>query len=146
MKNLDVIFAQERVSTTQIVALNDLADKVHYVAHVKGWHPTEGAGEDTVYSVPDDVFINTACNNFHNEASELHESWRNGKLHAPCDKAEKMRAMGLEPLTQLEEETADIIIRALDFSARMGIDIGTAVRVKHEFNMSREHRHGNKQG
>lgn len=82
--------------------------------------------------------------NLHREVSELWEAARAGELDALCDKAEKMRAAGIEPLTCAEEELADIIIRALDTAAVLGIDIDRAVRMKHAFNETRPHRHGGK--
>lgn len=82
--------------------------------------------------------------NEHGEVSELWEAFRAGKLHEPCDKVEKMRSMGLPALTCAEEELADIIIRALDTSRALGIDIGRAITTKHLYNVSRPHLHGGK--
>ena len=80
-------------------------------------------------------------NNLHDEVSELHEAWRNNKLNDPCDKAEKMAAAGLPPLTCKEEENADIVIRVLDNCRHLGIDIARAIEIKHSFNATRERRH-----
>lgn len=80
------------------------------------------------------------CANLHGEVSELWEAFRKGTLNSPCDKASKMS----EPLTCAEEELADIIIRALDNAAQWGIDIERAVRIKHEYNVTRPYLHGGK--
>jgi hypothetical protein len=80
----------------------------------------------------------------HGEVSEFWEAYRAGALRKPCDKAEKMVALGLDPLTCGEEELADIVIRAFDAAEALGFDIGRAVRVKHEFNKSRPFKHGGK--
>ncbi|MEO0797412.1 MAG: hypothetical protein AAFX93_19850 [Verrucomicrobiota bacterium] len=115
--------------------LNQIADTVHALANEKGFYddkPTE------------DIFVERACNNMHNEVSELHESWRNNKLRSPCDKAAKMEALGLEPLTCLEEELADIVIRALDNARFLEVDIQKAIETKHSYKASRSHRHGGK--
>ena len=116
-------------------SLNKLADAIYALAIEKGWHdPAETR----------DHFVERACNNLHDEVSELHEAWRNNRLDLPCDKADKMEAMGLKPLTCLEEELADIVIRAFDNARRLDIDILTAIQQKHEYNKSRSFRHGNK--
>ncbi len=82
--------------------------------------------------------------NLHSEVSELWEAWRKGSLHKECDKAEKMIAAGLEPLTCAEEEVADIIIRGFDTGKRLNVNIARAVYNKLLFNRTRGHRFGNK--
>ena len=115
--------------------LNEIADAVHALAREKGWH-SDAEGED--------AFVERACNNLHDEVSELHEAWRDNRLHAPCDKAEQMTAAGIRPLTCIEEEFADIVIRALDNCRKLGVDILDAVERKHAFNATRSARHGGK--
>ena len=53
-----------------------------------------------------------------------------------------MDDMGLDPLSCAEEELADIVIRVLDVSRRLGIDIMRAIAVKHTYNVTRPFRHG----
>ena len=115
--------------------LNAIADAVHALAWQKGWHSKD---EDM------DAFLERACNNLHDEVSELHEAWRNGDLYKLCDKAEKMRENGIEPLTCIEEEMADIVIRVLDNARKFGVDIQSAVERKHAYNATRAFRHGGK--
>lgn len=115
--------------------LNEIAKAVHDLAWEKGWHSEEETR---------DAFIERACNNLHDEISELHEAWRNNEIDLPCDKAEKMIMAGLQPLTCLEEEMADIIIRVLDNCKKLGVDIQRAVETKHKFNSTRPIRHGGK--
>ena len=117
--------------------LNEIADAVHALAWEKGWH-TDGA----LYS--EDAFVERACNNLHDEVSELHEAWRNNQLRAPCDKAAKMAEIDIPPLSCIEEELADIVIRVLDNARRLGVDIQSAIERKHKFNATRSHRHGGK--
>jgi NTP pyrophosphatase (non-canonical NTP hydrolase) len=116
-------------------ALNAMSKAVHDLAHEKGW-----------YDKPEteDQYVERACNNLHDEVSELHTAWRDNQLRAPCDKAAKMKAAGLQPLTCLEEELADIVIRALDNAQRLGVNIGKVVLAKHDFNATRKTRHGGK--
>ena len=74
--------------------------------------------------------------NLHGEISEFWEAYRLGKLVSPCDKP--------IPLNCAEEELADEIIRCLDVAKQMGLDIGRAVRIKHQYNLERPYLHGNK--
>lgn len=102
-------------------------------AKIKGFHPKN-------QNLIDFMAHHTA--NQHEEVSEHWNAWRSGKQFQPCDKAEKMQALGIHPLNCAEEELADEIIRALDVSAKLGIDISRAVLAKHQYNMTREHMHG----
>ena len=115
--------------------LNEIANAVHALAWEKGWHSKDES---------EDAFIERACNNLHDEVSELHEAWRNNQLHEFCDKAGQMLEHGLPALTCIEEEFADIIIRVLDNCRKLDVDILKAVSVKHEFNKLRPVRHGGK--
>lgn len=107
--------------------INEIAIEVNQLAWKSGWH----SDKET-----EDQFIERACNNLHDEISELHEAWRNNKLHEQCDKD--------IPLTCIEEEFADIVIRALDNCVKLGVDIERAIRIKHNYNKTRSHRHGGK--
>ena len=114
------------------IPLNLLAQVVHENAKAKGFHPEE----------PIEVFMANQCNNLHAEVTELWDAWRAGKQDDLCDKSEKMKDMNMRPLTCTEEELADIIIRALDLSARLDIDISRAVTMKHLYNKARPYKHG----
>ncbi len=107
-------------------SLNYLAKRIHDNAKSKGFHPdTETIRE----------FMANQCNNIHGEVTELWDAWRAGKEFEPCDKKET-------GLNCTQEELADIIIRALDLSARLGIDIESAVEAKHSYNVTRPYKHG----
>jgi len=112
-------------------ALNEIADHIYETAKSKGFHDQP-------------VPMANLVANLHGEVSELWESYRWNALHKPCDKAENMRALGLPTLTSLEEEIADIIIRALDTARETGVDVARAVRVKDAYNQKRPHRNGGK--
>ena len=116
--------------------LNEIADAVHQLAWDKGWH-SDQEGED--------AFIERCCNNLHDEICELHEAWRNNRLHTPCGKKEVVAGLELDlGLTCIEEEYADILIRVLDNCRKLGVDIQRAVERKHAFNRNRPYRHGGK--
>lgn len=113
--------------------INELADAAFQNALSKGFHPR---GEPLIQ------FMGHSVANMHGEVSELWEAWRAGEQNLFCDKAEKMRALGLKPLTKQEEELADIVIRALDTSRRLGIDIQEAIASKMAYNQTRPYKHG----
>jgi NTP pyrophosphatase (non-canonical NTP hydrolase) len=78
----------------------------------------------------------------HSEVSELFEAYRDGKLNHPT---KKMIEMDGGMMTNLEEELADIIIRALQNSLELGVpSIGRAVLAKFRHNQSRPAMHGGK--
>lgn len=114
-----------------INALNIIRDDVHTNAVAHGFHNFE---ED------EGQFVTRALLLMVTEIAENYEAHRNHSLTLPCDKSDKM----IEPLTNEEEEIADLIIRALDYSGRRKIDIGRAVSIKHAYNQSRPYRHGGK--
>ena len=115
--------------------LNGLKQAIHQLANDKGWYDeTETEAQ----------FVNRTCANLHDEVSELHTAFREGKLFKPCDKVELLRELRLAELTCVEEELADIIIRALDTAGRLRVDIGRAVMTKHALNVVRPYRHGGK--
>lgn len=115
--------------------LKDWAEHVHEIARDKGWHEEAMSRREKM-----SVYLM----NIVGEASEAWEAFRAGNAQKPCDKAEKMRTMGLRPLTCLEEELADIVIRVFDSAEALGIDIEAAVRAKSAYNETRSHRHGGK--
>ena len=68
----------------------------------------------------------------HSELSEALEAHRkNVRVSEHCPE-----------LTGVEEELADTFIRLLHLAARLDIDLGEAVQIKHQFNQGRPHKHG----
>lgn len=120
-------------SETGFRSLNVMAVKVHDLAKEKGWYDTPETQQQ---------FISRTCNNITGEVSELWESARKSQLDELCDK--DMEAVGLPPLTCLDEELADIVIRVLDAAAHLGVDLSRAVAIKHSYNGTRPYRHGGK--
>lgn len=112
-------------------SLNELAAELRRLAEEKGFRENiddpRGKAAVAVYVA-----------NFHGEASELWEAARCNRLHKPCDKSEQMRAAGLAPMTCLEEETADMIIRPLDIGNVFSIDIDGAVAHEYALNAIEE--------
>jgi len=109
--------------------IKNLAEMLHAWSWENGWHNNDET---------EDHFIERTCNNMHDEISELHQAWRENKLHDQCDKDTA------RPLSYLEEELADIVIRALDTAERLDVNIKKAIMIKHEYNKTRPFGHGNK--
>ncbi len=116
--------------------LNQFAKYCYNEAKKSGFHKEESSKKK--------LKISNYLMNLHGEISELWEAYRKGNLNNPCDKAEKMKENDIEVLTCMEEELADIIIRAGDTAAAFGIDLERAVLNKIKFNRTREYRNGNK--
>lgn len=139
--------SERSITRDDLLALNQLRDAVAANATEKGFRAqmVEGLTPDQANG-PIGQLLMTAvyAANEHGEVSELWEAFRNGTLHQPCDKAHKMEALGLPPLTCAEEEIADILIRALDTAHAFGVDVAKAVAVKHAFNRTRPALHGGK--
>jgi NTP pyrophosphatase (non-canonical NTP hydrolase) len=102
--------------------INELAEDIHRTAVEHGWWN----GIRTMAEI---------LMNIHAEVSELWESFRKGTLKDQCDKKDT-------GLTNLEEELADIIIRALDVMIAEGIDPEVVIASKMSYNQNRPYRHG----
>ena len=113
------------------VTLGEWQKKAHAQAAKSGFH--DGAPVVAAFVM-----------NLVSEVAEAWEAYRGGKMNEPCDKAEKMVALGLPALTCMEEELADVMIRVFDTAETFGIDIDRAVAAKHAYNGTRTHKHGGK--
>jgi NTP pyrophosphatase (non-canonical NTP hydrolase) len=74
----------------------------------------------------------------HSELSEMLEEHRDGHQPTETYYTEKGKPEGIP------SELADLIIRALHFAGIFGIDVAASVAEKHEYNLTRPHRHGGK--
>jgi NTP pyrophosphatase (non-canonical NTP hydrolase) len=126
-KNVDPRRKEKIMTDEQIKAINEVAGEMYANACDKGFHD-----QDT-----DPLAIGRIAEfiaNLHEETSELWSAARKGELYKQCDKP--------VPLTCAAEELADIVIRAMDTSVGMGIDLGTAIATKHRYNQTRIRMHG----
>lgn len=73
----------------------------------------------------------------HSELSEALEEYRNHH------KATEIYYRGQKP-EGIPIELADVIIRILDYCGKEGIDMGEAIKIKHEYNKTRPYKHGGK--
>lgn len=113
------------------MTIKEMSTLAYQNAKAHGFHDGETVGDVSIERTA--MFVA----NLHGEASELWESARVGKLGDPCGKS------GC-PLTCLEEELADIIIRTMDTAESFGIDLEKAIILKHSYNIDRPHMHGKK--
>lgn len=84
------------------------------------------------------------------ELAEALEAHRNGhhtnviKLYEVASVNDFKTAFETHIKNSFEDELADVIIRMLDLCEGFGIDIETHIRLKLEYNKTREYKHGKK--
>lgn len=86
----------------------------------------------------------------HSELSEALEAHRRERIASldSFNRNNKPNRMGFKQSFEsfikdtIEDELTDVIIRLLDLSATMDIDIEEHIRLKMEYNKTREYRHG----
>lgn len=108
--------------------LNELAKEIYDNASEKGWHEKPVAFGDAIA-------------NIHGELSEAFEEYRKGKgldeIYLNIDDS-------IGKPEGIPIELADALIRILDNCYMYGIDIEMAVRMKMQYNKTREYKHGGK--
>lgn len=102
------------------MGLNELALEVIEINTSKGWNCLKPEEWDDTYKVPAILGL------IHSEVSEALEAFRVG------DK------------DNFIEELADVVIRVIDCTGGLGMDIDSAIRAKLEKNKTRTYRHGGK--
>ena len=124
----------EKLTTANAECMTELSAVIHHANKEKGFWPTEGRNTGEVICL------------IHSECSELLEAERKGNGDKPCDKPITMTGIdGVErPMTNREEEIADIVIRSLDLAGHHRIDIHQAIIKKLEYNATRPAKHGKK--
>lgn len=100
--------------------LNKLAVEIIDINKANGWNCVKPEQWDDEYKIPAILAL------VHTEVSEAVEGFRNN------DKENFI------------EELADVIIRVLDCSGGLGMDIDSALKAKLEKNKTRGYRHGGK--
>lgn len=94
-----------------------LADRSALINEINGWYAT-----DRPFTA--DIGL------LHSEVSEAFEAWRKGRT-------EEINDAGEYDPSSLPAELADVLIRLLDTSSRLGIDLDAAAERKLEYNRNR---------
>lgn len=118
---------EKEQNTENLVSIKEWCKAAHGLSRAKGWYDDETGDSFT-----------TKMLLVHSELSEVVEEFRNGKgfnevYYGPNGKPEGIPV-----------EMADVLIRIFDLCEYFGIDIDSAIKIKHEYNKTRPHRHGGK--
>lgn len=115
------------VSKTELEnSLRVFMRSVNKLAHEKGFWPDGWEAQ-----FPAKIAL------IHEEVSEALHTFRDW-----VDFAKPPAQSAKIPYTHMTEELADIVIRVLDLAQELGVDLPGAMLAKHEFNKTREPRHG----
>lgn len=110
---------EKRISTNELVYI------VHKNAVEHGWWEEKRTLPELLCLV-------------HSEVSEVLEEFRNNKGITESYTNEKGKPKGIP------SELADIVIRVMDICGNYGIDLEKEILNKHNFNIRRPYKHGNK--
>jgi NTP pyrophosphatase (non-canonical NTP hydrolase) len=112
--------------TKEDMSVNDWCTACYETSKSKGWHESD---------VNDNVFNKLLL--MHAEISEAVEELRaNHPLEEVYFKDGKPEGAIVE--------LADVMIRCFDLCGSRGIDLQSVIKLKHEYNKTRPHRHGGK--
>lgn len=104
-----------------LVAFDDVSDAIHQNAVDHGWWDSERSVGEIIALM-------------HSELSECLEAFRK----------DNPRDEHCPDFSSAEVELADLFIRGMDFARKWRMDLPGAILAKHEYNKTREYRHGKK--
>ena len=105
-------------------------DEIHQSAVAHGWWEGKGSYDSRIESIPEKLLL------IHSEVSEACEEYRNGNIETYYTKYNKPEGVFVE--------LADVVIRILDLAGACGVDLERLIEEKHNYNLTRTYRHGNK--
>lgn len=123
----------EPIESGYVHSLNDMTDIINDWAISKGWN--QGHAEMTPRHLLSYKAEKIAL--MHSELSECLEA-----LRTKTEDGSPLMDNHVPSLTGEAAELADTMIRIFHYCGEFGIDIGEAIRLKHEFNLTRPYRHG----
>lgn len=125
---------------TFINAFDAIQSDVHNIAQEKGWWEDRDNLEKAANAVSAKLGRYARITNnaamialMHSELSEGLEGER-----------KDLESDHIPGFSMLEEELADVVIRAMDMAQGRNLDLAAAIIAKAEFNSGREHKHGGK--
>lgn len=131
------IYTFNRISEPVYLGLNELAESIYQDNKKKGfWDKERNVGEMLMLIT--------------SELGEAMEAHRKGRFadwdlfHRECENSSWEDSFKTHIKDTVEDEIADAIIRLLDMSAGLGIDIERHIQAKLKYNRSREKLHGKK--
>ncbi len=90
-----------------------------------------------------EVFINNISHGFHDDRDNaLSVPTKLALIHSEVSEALEAHRNGQDE--HLAEEIADVVIRCMDLAEAEGLDLGKAIVDKHQVNLGRPFKHGNK--
>ncbi len=107
--------------------INEWVEEAHQLSKSKGWYD---GGERNIGEM---IAL------IHSEASEALEEVRSGKSLTEVyynEGSKKPEGFGVE--------IADVVIRIMDLCKYTGVDLEKMIELKHAYNKTRPHKHGNK--
>lgn len=115
----------------KMVEFDEIQRAVHTLSVEKGWY--EGVVKNDPAVTQQKLLL------VHSEISEAVEELRNGR-----DPTEVYYNEGSKKPEGFPIEMADAVIRIMDVCEANGIDLESAIMLKHAYNKTRPHRHGGK--
>lgn len=114
-----------------LLGYNRVQKEVHQVAKDHGWWDDPKTPLECVCLM-------------HSELSEAAEAVRDAKysLDDGLTELKACEKKGLENITNLEEELADVVIRIMDYCGWNEFNLATTILKKMEYNKSRPYKHG----
>lgn len=101
----------------------------HNLAIQKGWYDSRDLSDPNVHI----TMLALIATEVHEAIEEVRDG---GRLVYTDPETGKPEGVGIE--------LADVILRVCDYAEACGLRLPTLIRMKHEYNVRREHRHGGK--
>lgn len=133
------------------MTLNELSKEIHKNAVEHGWWDDERSFGEIIALCHSE--LSEALEEFRNDMPMLYYNCIETEYKHKCDPKDEYDCSnyGIEDCPYKDKkpegiavELADCIIRILDFCGKENIDIDEVIRIKHEYNKTRDYKHGSK--